>query len=30
MHRIIRASMKDISAMERLPFSRRVFTPSRG
>ena len=30
MHRIIRASKKDISAVERLPFSRRVFTPSRG
>lgn len=30
MRRIIKASMEDISAIERLPFSRRVFTPSRG
>ena len=30
MRRIIKASMEDISAMERHPFSRRVFTPSRG
>lgn len=30
MRRIIRAAVEDISPMERLPFSRRVFTPSRG
>ncbi len=30
MRRIIKVSMEDISAMERLPFSQRVFTPSRG
>ena len=30
MRRIIRASVEDISLMERRPFSRRVFNPSRG
>ena len=30
MRRIIKVSMEAISAMERHPFSRRVFTPSRG
>ena len=30
MRRIIKVSMEDISAMERHPFSRRVFMPSRG
>ena len=30
MRRIIRASVEDISPMERRPFSRCVFNPSRG